>query len=108
MSFAEASLRRLADDSKGLGEDLLYRLPSLKPLLELNRFGPELIVTQGTDFWLPLVNLIDKGLNPFQLPFVLAPHDLPDQRPDHKMTFSSGFFCNIKKLYNGWDQVSTI
>ena len=79
MSFAKGPFRCLTDDGKGFRKDLLYGFPSLNPLFKFRGLGPELIITQWTDFRLHLVDFIDEGLNPSQLPFVLTPYYLLDQ-----------------------------
>jgi hypothetical protein len=79
MSFAKGPLRCLANHGKGLRKDLLDGLASPNSLLEFSRFAPELIVAERTDFRLNLVDPFDEGLDSFQFPFILAPHDLFDQ-----------------------------
>jgi hypothetical protein len=79
MSFAQGTLRCLANHGKGLGKDLVDGLASPNSLLEFSLFAPELIVAERAYFRLKLIDPFDEGMDPLQFSFIFAPHDLFDQ-----------------------------
>jgi hypothetical protein len=84
VTFTQCPSRCLTHHGKGFWKNLVERFSSANPVLELSRFGPQLIITQRPNMVFEGTHSLHQRVNSFQFPFVLAAHNFLNQMTDHK------------------------